>query len=80
MIPTEHNISISYNERRPIDQEEVIIGGVTQSVIVYSIPYYLAYIHNLKIGAEGIKYNSSGQTGKDIMLNTYNWIITDGGL
>lgn len=53
MIPTEHNINISYNERRPIDQEEVIIGGVTQSVIVYSIPYYLAYIHNLKIGAEG---------------------------
>jgi hypothetical protein len=46
MIPTEHNISISYNERRPIDQEEVIIGGVTQSVIVYSIPFIYQNLTN----------------------------------
>jgi len=25
------------------------------------------------------KYNSSGQAGRDILINTYNWSITDGG-
>jgi surface protein len=34
---------------------------------------------NLQFGAGTTKYNSSGQAGRDILVNTYNWIITDGG-
>ena len=34
---------------------------------------------NVEFGAGSIKYNSSGQAGRDILVNTYNWTITDGG-
>ena len=34
---------------------------------------------NVTFSAGTIKYNSSGQAGRDILVNTYNWIITDGG-
>jgi len=34
---------------------------------------------NVSFGAQGIKYNASGQAGRDILVNTYNWTITDGG-
>jgi hypothetical protein len=35
---------------------------------------------NVSFGAGTIKYNASGQAGRDILVNTYNWTITDGGL
>jgi surface protein len=35
---------------------------------------------NVEFGAGSTKYNTSGQAGRDILVNTYNWIITDGGL
>jgi surface protein len=35
--------------------------------------------NNVTFGAANIKYNSTGQTGRDILTNTYNWDITDGG-
>jgi surface protein len=34
---------------------------------------------NVSFSAGTIKYNSSGQAGRDILVNTYNWTITDGG-
>jgi len=34
---------------------------------------------NVSFGAENTKYNASGQAGRDILVNTYNWIIEDGG-
>jgi len=34
---------------------------------------------NVEFGAESTKYNASGQAGRDIMVNTHNWIIEDGG-
>ena len=34
---------------------------------------------NVSFGAGNIKYNSSGQADRDILVNTYNWTITDGG-
>jgi len=34
---------------------------------------------NVSFSAGSTKYNSSGQAGRDILINTYNWIITDGG-
>jgi surface protein len=35
---------------------------------------------NVEFSAGSIKYNASGQAGRDILVNTYNWTITDGGL
>jgi len=35
---------------------------------------------NVSFGAGTIKYNASGQAGRDILVNTYNWTIEDGGL
>jgi len=34
---------------------------------------------NVSFSAGNIKYNASGQAGRDILVNTYNWIIEDGG-
>jgi len=34
---------------------------------------------NVSFSAGSTKYNPSGQAGRDILVNTYNWIITDGG-
>jgi len=33
---------------------------------------------NVAFSAGNTKYNASGQAGKDILVNTYNWLITDG--
>jgi len=35
---------------------------------------------NVAFGAGNTKYNASGQEGRDILVNTYNWTIEDGGL
>jgi hypothetical protein len=34
---------------------------------------------NVSFSAGNTKYNASGQAGRDILVNTYNWIIEDGG-
>jgi hypothetical protein len=34
---------------------------------------------NVTFSAGTTKYNASGQAGRDILVNTYNWNITDGG-
>ena len=34
---------------------------------------------NVLFSAGSTKYNASGQAGRDILVNTYNWIIEDGG-
>jgi hypothetical protein len=34
---------------------------------------------NVPFSAGTTKYNASGQAGRDILVNTYNWNITDGG-
>jgi hypothetical protein len=34
---------------------------------------------NVSFSAGNTKYNASGQAGRDILVNTYNWVITDGG-
>jgi len=34
---------------------------------------------NVPFSAGRTKYNSSGQAGRDILVNTFNWSITDGG-
>jgi len=39
----------------------------------------LSLQQNVPFSAGSTKYNSSGQAGRDILINTYNWTITDGG-
>jgi hypothetical protein len=39
----------------------------------------LSLQQNVEFGAGSTKYNTSGQTGRDILTNTYSWNITDGG-
>jgi surface protein len=39
----------------------------------------LSLQQNVSFSAGTTKYNSSGQAGRDILVNTYNWSITDGG-
>jgi hypothetical protein len=39
----------------------------------------LSLQQNVSFSAGSTKYNSSGQAGRDILVNTYNWIIEDGG-
>jgi hypothetical protein len=34
---------------------------------------------NVNVDFGDTQYNTSGQAGKDTMVNTYNWTITDGG-
>jgi hypothetical protein len=35
---------------------------------------------NVPFHAGTTKFTAAGQAGKDILINTYNWIIIDGGL
>ena len=39
----------------------------------------LSLQQNVSFGAGYTKYNASGQAGRDILVNTYNWTIEDGG-
>jgi hypothetical protein len=39
----------------------------------------LSLQQNVLFGGGNTKYNASGQAGRDILVNTYNWSITDGG-
>jgi surface protein len=39
----------------------------------------LSLQQNVSFSAGSTKYNASGQVGRDILVNTYNWIIEDGG-
>ena len=39
----------------------------------------LSLQQNVSFGGGSTKYNASGQAGRDILVNTYNWTIIDGG-
>jgi len=43
------------------------------------IGHNLTFNKTLHFSAGNTKYNASGQAGRDILVNTYNWIIEDGG-
>jgi len=47
--------------------------------LIYENWSQLALQQNVAFGAGTIQYNASGQAGRDILVNTYNWTITDGG-
>ena len=47
--------------------------------LIYENWSQLTLQQNVSFSAGTIQYNASGQAGRDILVNTYNWTITDGG-
>jgi surface protein len=47
--------------------------------LIYENWSQLQLQQNMEFTAGTTKYNSSGQAGRDILVNTYNWTIEDGG-
>jgi len=62
---------------------ENIFNGSALSIenltAIYENWSQLSLQQNVSFSAGTIKYNASGQAGRDILVNTYNWTITDGG-
>jgi surface protein len=53
--------------------------SIENLTLIYENWSQLALQQNVAFGAGTIQYNASGQAGRDILVNTYNWTITDGG-
>jgi surface protein len=53
--------------------------SVENLTLIYENWSLLTLQQNVSFSAGTTKYNSTGQTGRDILVNTYNWSITDGG-
>ena len=53
--------------------------SVENLTLIYENWSQLNLQQNVAFSAGTTKYNSSGQAGRDILVNTYNWTITDGG-
>jgi surface protein len=53
--------------------------SVENLTLIYENWSQLTLQQNVTFSAGNTKYNSSGEAGRDILVNTYNWIITDGG-
>jgi hypothetical protein len=54
-----YTVNIFYEPVRPNGQQLVLIGGVTQSVISYSDPYFVATMPELKVSATGSSYGGA---------------------
>jgi len=52
--------------------------SVENLTAIYENWSQLSLQNNVSFSAGVTKYNSSGQAGRDILVNTYNWLITDG--
>jgi surface protein len=53
--------------------------STTNLTLIYENWSLLTLQQDVSFGAPDAQYNTSGQAGKDIMTDTYNWTITDGG-
>jgi len=53
--------------------------SVENLTLIYENWSQLNLQQNVEFSAGTTKYNASGQAGRDILVNTYNWIIEDGG-
>ena len=62
---------------------ENIFDNISLSVenltLIYQNWSQLNLQQNVSFSAGNTKYNASGQAGRDVMTNTFNWGITDGG-
>ena len=53
--------------------------SVENLTAIYEIWSQLTLQMDVAFSAGNTKYNSSGQAGRDILVNTYNWTLEDGG-
>jgi len=53
--------------------------STTNLTNIYEKWSLLSLPNNIVFGAPNTQYFESGQAGRDTMVNTYNWVITDGG-
>jgi surface protein len=70
------NVSSVTNMSRMFEDSNLSVENLTACYENWS---QLNLQQNVEFGAGSTKYNSSGQAGRDILVNTYNWDITDGG-
>ena len=70
------NVSNVTNMTRILRDSNLSVENLTA---IYENWSQLNLQQNVSFSAGTTKYNSSGQTGRDILVNTYNWSITDGG-
>jgi len=70
------DVSSVTNMERMFENSNLSVENLTACYENWS---QLTLKQNVEFGAGTIKYNASGQAGRDIMVNTYNWTITDGG-
>ena len=64
------------------DMSKILIESnlsVENLTAIYENWSQLSLQNNVSFDAGNTKYNASGQAGRDILVNTYNWTITDGG-
>jgi len=69
------DVSSVTNMSRMLEDSNLSVENLTS---IYENWSQLNLQQNVSFGAGTIKYNSSGQEGRDILVNTYNWTITDG--
>jgi len=53
--------------------------STTNLTNIYEKWSLLSLPNNIVFGTSNTQYFESGQAGRDILINTYNWTITDGG-
>jgi surface protein len=71
------NVSSVTNMDRMFENSNLSIENLTACYENWS---QLNLKQDVTFGAGTTKYNSSGQAGRDILVNTYNWNITDGNV
>jgi len=74
---TNWDVSSVTNMRYVFENSNLSVENLTACYENWS---QLTLKQNVEFGAGTIKYNASGQEGRDILVNTYNWTIEDGGL
>jgi len=71
------DVSNMTNMTRVFDNSNISEENLTA---IYENWSQLTLKENVEFGAGTTRYLPSGQEGRDILINTYNWTITDGGL
>jgi len=71
------NVSNVTNMTRILRDTNLSVENLTA---IYENWSQLSLQQNVPFSAGLTKYNASGQAGRNVMTNTYNWSITDGGL
>jgi surface protein len=70
------NVSSVTDMRRMFENTNLSVQNLTDCYENWSL---LTLQNNVGFSAGTTKYNSTGQSGRDILTNTYSWNITDGG-